>query len=160
MWNKARYRKSSAGRSIRIPEPCRQPHRAWTRQHPGISIDPATGVLTWTPTAAQAGVQTFAIVISDVAGNTQTQDLSLTVAADALMQFRLEVTDTSGTPISSINVGEDFQLNVYVQDLRAVPYGVFAAFLDVVYSSQYVAVNGSLTGLKRTCRSPDDASAT
>lgn len=111
----------------------------------GISIDPATGVLTWTPTAAQAGVQTFAIVISDVAGNTRTQDLSLTVAADALMQFRLEVTDTSGTPISSINVGEDFQLNVYVQDLRAVPYGVFAAFLDVVYSSQYVAVNGSLT---------------
>ena len=85
----------------------------------GVSINATSGVLTWTPTGSQLGTQAFAIVMTDAAGNTRSQDLSIHVAADALMVFRLEVTNTSGTPISSIDVGGDFLLKVYVQDLRA-----------------------------------------
>ncbi len=83
--------------------------------------------------------------MTDAAGNTRSQDLSIQVTADALMAFRLEVTNASGTPISSIDVGGDFLLKVFVQDLRAPAYGVFAAFLDVLYNQQLVAVNGSLS---------------
>ncbi len=77
------------------------------------------GPLTWTPTAAQLGVQPFAIVISDAAGNTRSQDLSVQVTSDALMAVRLDVTNASGTHLSSVDVGTDFLLKVFVQDLRA-----------------------------------------
>ena len=111
----------------------------------GVSINAASGLLTWTPTGSQLGAHAFAIVMTDAAGNSRSQDLSIQVAADALMAFRLEVANTSGTPISSIDVGGDFLLKVFVQDLRAPAYGVFAAFLDVLYNQQLVAVNGSLS---------------
>jgi hypothetical protein len=111
----------------------------------GVSINATSGLLTWTPTGSQLGANTFAIVMTDAAGNSRSQDLNILVAADALMAFRLEVASTSGTPVSSIDVGGDFLLRVFVQDLRAQAYGVFAAFLDVLYNQQLVAVNGLLS---------------
>ncbi len=110
----------------------------------GASITPATGVLTWTPTGTQLGLQSFAIVMTDAAGNTRQQDLSVEVSSDVMVVFRLEVTDTSGTPITSVDVGDEFLLKVYVQDLRDEPHGVFGAFLDVVYNGLLVSVNGVL----------------
>ncbi len=111
----------------------------------GATINTANGTLSWTPTAAQVGLQQFAIVISDAAGNTRTQDLSVQVSSDALMAVRLDVTNASGTHLSSVDVGTDFQLKVIVQDLRANAEGVFAAFLDVIYNQQLVAINGPIT---------------
>ena len=39
-----------------------------------------------------------------------------------------------GTPIDAVDVGDPFQLMVYTNDLRDDPMGVFAGYLDVVYS--------------------------
>jgi len=39
----------------------------------GMTIDPATGVVRWTPTAAQAGEHTFEVIATDAAGNSRTQ---------------------------------------------------------------------------------------
>ncbi len=47
----------------------------------GLTIAAATGVLSWTPTVAQVGSQSFDIVGSDAAGNSVTQNVSLTVLA-------------------------------------------------------------------------------
>ena len=47
--------------------------------------------------------------------------------------------------LTAVNVGDEFLLNVFVQDLRFPATGVFAAFLDVVFDDQLVSVNGDLT---------------
>jgi Calx-beta domain/Dockerin type I domain/SdrD B-like domain len=61
------------------------------------------------------------------------------------VQIRLEATDLSGNPISSVNGGDPFLLNGFVEDLRAVPHGVFAAYLDVLFDPTLVAVNSAIT---------------
>ena len=65
-----------------------------------------------------------------------------------LMQLRFEVTDAVGTSIESVDVGDSFLLNVYVQDIRpdTVPdRGVSAAFLDVFYDAPLVSISGPIT---------------
>ena len=118
----------------------------WLQGAPaGATIDPDTGVFTWTPGIADVGLHDFFIVLTDLAGNERTQAISLNILSDAVVEFRLEVTDTSGTPITSIMVGEQFDLRVYVADIAAQPYGVFSAFLDVLYDQQLVTMDGTVT---------------
>ena len=53
-----------------------------------------------------------------------------------VVQFRLELSDLAGNPISQIGLGESFLLRTYVQDLRNDPTGgVFAAYLDIDYQA-------------------------
>ena len=64
-------------------------------------------------------------------------------SAQDLVQFRLETTDLSSTPISSVQVGDDFLLHVTVEDLRDLSPGeggVFSAYLDVLFDSEFVSV--------------------
>ena len=67
---------------------------------------------------------------------------------DPLVGFRLEAQDASGNALANnqVKVGEQFRIQVYVQDLRAgtEAEGVFAAFLDMVYN------NGDLFSLGGT----------
>jgi hypothetical protein len=56
--------------------------------------------------------------------------------------FRLEVTNLSGTPISTIEAGQQFFLNVYVHDLRPATTpdrGIQVAFLDIIHDIGPVA---------------------
>ena len=46
----------------------------------GASVDPLTGVFTWTPSPAQTGVQEFAITAIDAAGNQSSQFFSISVS--------------------------------------------------------------------------------
>src|SRR5262245_535726 len=56
------------------------------------------------------------------------ESLESRLALSALIQVKLETTDTSGNPISSIAPGGDFVLRATVQDVRPDPQGVFAAY--------------------------------
>ncbi len=56
--------------------------------------------------------------------------------------FRIEARDTSDLPVSQLNVGDNFTLLVYVQDVSSVPTGVYAAYLDLLYESAIVQVEG------------------
>ncbi len=111
----------------------------------GVAINPATGEMTWTPTIDDIGVQSFAVAITDAAGNSRSQAISLDVASNALVAFHIDTTDLDGTPITSVDVGGSFELQVYVSDVSADPHGVFAAFLDLLYDQTMVAVDGDLT---------------
>jgi hypothetical protein len=64
--------------------------------------------------------------------------------AQALVRVRLEVTDTSGAPITTIEVGQNFQLRAFLQDLRGEAQGVFASYFDVTYSAALASVVGDL----------------
>lgn len=59
-----------------------------------------------------------------------------------ILRFRLEVTDTSGNVITNANIGDEFQVHGYVQDLRDgdEAQGVFAAYVDVNYDSGLASV--------------------
>ncbi len=111
----------------------------------GAAIDPQTGEFTWTPLASQAGTATFDIVVTDAAGNTNTQTVNLDVAQRELMRYRLAVTDLDGSSIDAIAAGESFLLKVYVEDIRGDAEGVFAAYVDVLYDQALVQLDGSLS---------------
>jgi cyclophilin family peptidyl-prolyl cis-trans isomerase len=109
----------------------------------GATVDPATGVLSWTPTTDQAGDNVFQIRGMDLAGNSVTQNLSIDVTAiDQDVRLRLATADLSGAPISTLSIGEEFLVQVFVQDIRQNPKGVFAAYLDVTYDPSRVSVVG------------------
>ncbi len=111
----------------------------------GATIDASTGVLSWTPGIDDVGTHQFSVKMTDLAGNSRSQDLSIEVGSSALVGFRMEITDRSGTPVSSILVGDEFDVRVYVADVAAEPHGVFAAFIDLLYDQQYVAIDGAMT---------------
>ncbi len=60
-----------------------------------------------------------------------------------LARFRLEAQDMSDNVITTIDVGADFQLVAWVNDIRdpagEIP-GVWAAFMDIAYSSSLVSI--------------------
>ncbi len=57
----------------------------------------------------------------------------------------LQLVNSAGNPVSSVTVGQDFTLNVYVQDIETKPVGIQQAYFNVTYSSSLASVNGALT---------------
>lgn len=110
----------------------------------GVSVDPDTGVVSWTPTAGQLGTHQLSVVLTDAAGNSRSQDIELEVEAARLVDFRVEVTDSAGVEISSVSVGDEFDLRVYVEDSSSDPRGVFSAYADLLYNESLVAADGEL----------------
>jgi cyclophilin family peptidyl-prolyl cis-trans isomerase len=111
----------------------------------GAAIDAVSGIVSWTPSGSQVGPHLFTLVASDVAGNTRDQDLDIAVSTDAKVSLRLELTDDQDNVLNTVDVGDTFQLNVYAQDLRQLPEGVFAAFLDILFDAQLVQVDGTIS---------------
>jgi len=63
-----------------------------------------------------------------------------------LYRVRPEITDADGNVVSSVDVGDEFKLSVYVQDQRgADAAGVFSAYSDVTYDSGLVSVPAGAT---------------
>lgn len=71
--------------------------------------------------------------------------LADTTPVSPLVRVRLVAVDAAGQPLASVEAGQPFVLNVYVQDLRAEPQGVSAAYLDLLYPQALVAVAAGLT---------------
>lgn len=70
-------------------------------------------------------------------------DDSIDIERAAKVEYIFEVVDTNGAPISNIAVGQDFVLNISVQDLTNRPEsdgGVFSAYVDASYDQSLVDV--------------------
>lgn len=61
-----------------------------------------------------------------------------------LVRLRLATVNAQGQPVSAIQAGETFFLNVYAADLRPGGQGVFSAYLDVAYDAAGLAATGAL----------------
>ena len=110
----------------------------------GMTIDPSTGVVQWTPTVNQLGLRTFAVSMTDKAGNTRLQDFQITVREVAVGKFELRVVNQQGETVSQLDVGQTFNLQIWVQDIRASDaLGVFSAYLDVTYDATLFETVGS-----------------
>jgi cyclophilin family peptidyl-prolyl cis-trans isomerase len=71
----------------------------------GATINPATGVITWTPVASQIGTQNFQLLATDEAGNTREQLFSVEVDGDVVIDISFELVDDQGNAISQVTVG-------------------------------------------------------
>jgi large repetitive protein len=114
---------------------------AFTTAPAGATINPTTGVISWTPTSAQQGSQSFTLTLTDTAGNVRTETFPVTVAGAALAGTRLEVATLAGAVVTSVAAGDEFLLRLYARDLRGAldQSGVFSAFTDVLFNSALVS---------------------
>lgn len=114
---------------------------ALTSAPQGATINAQTGVISWTPTAAQLGAQSLTLTLTDVAGNVRTETFTVNVAAAPMAGARLEITDLDGNVITQIDPNQEFLLHFYASDLREPldRLGIFAAFIDVLFDPALVA---------------------
>jgi large repetitive protein len=108
----------------------------------------ADDTVTYVSNTNFVGTDQFTYTITDNRGFISTATVTVHVGnetGDDIVQLRLSATDLSGVPIDQIQVGQQFQLRGYVEDLRTVSarFGVFAAFQDVLYDSGLITVNTS-----------------
>lgn len=71
----------------------------------------------------------------------------LLLAGDALVCVEYAFVDEGapGTPLTSLVVGQDYQLQAFIRDNRpGDPLGLFQAFFDVSYDSALISVNGEI----------------
>ena len=113
---------------------------ALTSAPDGATIDATTGVVTWTPTAAQVGSNDFELQLTDAAGNTTTDSFTVSVAGEPLMDLTIELVDASGNQVTSVDVGDRFFIRVTASDARDILQagGVFAAHTDVLFDNALV----------------------
>ncbi len=130
----------------------------------GSDYTPTSGTLTFSGSTqsqlvtvmikgddVQEGNETFSVKLSDATGAPIfTPSGTGTILDDDGYQvsYVLQLTDLSGTPLptdATLNVGDDFLLQVYVTDVEVDPTGVAQAFLDVMYQSTLVEPMGSPT---------------
>ena len=57
--------------------------------------------------------------------------------------IRLAAVDMTGQPITSIGVGQSFQVQEYVTDTSAIPQGVVAAYNDLIFNPSQVQPTGT-----------------
>jgi subtilisin-like proprotein convertase family protein len=123
-----------------------------------VTIGPGGTSVNYTPSTGFAGVETFNYTVTNGLGASSTAQVTMTITPNAdandLVQFRVETTNLAGTPISSINVGQEFLVRTWVYDLRptsgadAVPAntkGVFSAHSDLLYNSNLAYVKRDAT---------------
>ncbi|WP_442511016.1 Ig-like domain-containing protein [Novipirellula sp. SH528] len=106
----------------------------------GASIVAATGEIVWTPTASQIGDNTFTLELSDAAGNVRTESFNVSVSGQPLAEIKLTLTDLQGQPITAVQVGQEFNLNMIGVDARTGDDldGIFAAFADILFNSALI----------------------
>ncbi len=88
----------------------------------------------YTPADGFTGNERFAYVLRDAEGIEDSAAVDVFVQPDLAM-LGLRALDLNGSPISQIQVGQEFLLQGFVQDLRPMGTGVFAAYLDVEFPS-------------------------
>jgi len=114
-----------------------------------LSIAPDGHALLYTPATNFVGTEQFSYTARDQDGGQDTAIVTVNVKpsnsnSELAVAIRLEATDLSGQPISSISRGSGFLLNAFVDDTRSAALGVFAAYFDLLYASDLVEAAGSV----------------
>ncbi|MCY2986670.1 MAG: Ig-like domain-containing protein [Planctomycetota bacterium] len=78
---------------------------------------------------------------SSFSAASETASIAVNVPAARL---QLRVTDAAGREQATLLVGQSYVLEVYTEDLRPVPRGVLAAYLDVLYDATLVSLAGEI----------------
>ncbi|MDH4049038.1 MAG: PKD domain-containing protein [Gammaproteobacteria bacterium] len=106
----------------------------------GMTVDPLTGLVGWTPSEQQAGVHAVIIQVSDGAGGISVQSFSINVSAAPGVNRAPSIVST---PSTSVTVGDAYAYDVDATD----PDGdlVFFSLLGAPSGANLDAVSGMLT---------------
>ncbi len=114
----------------------------------------ADGSFSYTPTTDFNGLDTFTYTVSDGQA-TSTATVTINVErVDQLAEVDIVLTDLNGNPLGAnaqVGVGQQFRAEVYIKDLRMMDpaadlgLGIFAAFVDFVYSAPLLDLVGPVT---------------
>ena len=119
----------------------------------GGQVSIATGgkSLRYTPVRGFNGTETLTYTVADASGNQTTARVTIQIVprvnASTDVVYRLRTTDLNGNEISAIPQGQDFKLEVLVDDFRndrgapSTTPGVFAAYMDLLYNLQLVTTS-------------------
>lgn len=122
-----------------------------TQPDKGGQITIATGgkSLRYTPARDFGGTEFFTYTVADSSGAQSSAQVTVHTLpgdrADDDILIQLIATDLSGNPISAVQQGDDFRIEMRVDDLRfdatnpGTAAGVFAAYTDLLYSLQLVS---------------------
>lgn len=102
------------------------------------------GSFTYEPNVSFVGTDSFTYKANDGFFDSNTVTVTITVTAADLVRFRLEAAKSDGTLIDTIGVGQNFVVKAFVEDIRSVPRGVFAGYVDVTYNSSVASVSGPI----------------
>ena len=111
----------------------------------GAAINTTTGVVTWTPATSQSGRFEFQVEATDTAGNTVSQDVTVDVQGQGLVDLTLRAVDDQGAPLTEVLADQTFFVQLLTTDRRDVPQGVAAAYVDLLFDSSIVSVDGDIT---------------
>ena len=116
-----------------------------------VSIASGGKSLRYTPVRGFNGSESLSYTVADSNGKQSTAKVTLHtlpyVNATTDVVYSLRTTDLNGNQISTIQQGQDFKLEVYVDDFRndrGAPTnapGVFAAYMDLLYNLQLVSTS-------------------
>ncbi|MEO1616327.1 MAG: tandem-95 repeat protein [Planctomycetota bacterium] len=120
---------------------------AITQGPSGATIDSGSGLIQWTPVAADLGTADFTVTTTDLAGNVRTDNFSVDVADEPTAEVRLVARDDNGNEITSLNVGQQFVLELVGVDARSglLRDGVFAIYADILFDSTVVRPQSGAT---------------
>ena len=116
-------------------------------QNGTVTIAGDQSSVIYTPPVGFIGTDQFTYTISDQNGGTSQATVTVNVveqASEQLAAFIFDVTDLNGNPLGMVETGDQFRVEVLVQDLTADARGVFSAYLDVLYNSTLVSFNGPI----------------
>ncbi|QDV67387.1 Putative peptidyl-prolyl cis-trans isomerase [Rosistilla carotiformis] len=127
----------------------------------GMTIDAQTGVVTWTPTTSQLGDQTFSVKTTDQAGNSRDNSFSVNVGSETTVSLEMSFTDLAGNPITQLQRGDEFLLNITAIDHRLISSlkGVAAAYLDILYNQNLAEPVGTNLTINPTDTAEDIAAS-
>ncbi|WP_182866243.1 Ig-like domain-containing protein [Rhodopirellula sp. JC639] len=120
---------------------------ALTQSPNGASINAGSGAIQWTPGAADVGDNVFTVAVTDLAGNTRSENFTVSVAEAPKAEVKLVLKDTDGNTITNVNVGDEFILELVGVDARNSfdRDGVYAIYTDILFDSSIVRVKGGTT---------------
>lgn len=118
-----------------------------------VTIDGGGQTLRYTPAPGFSGTEQFTYSIEDQAGVSSFAQVTVNLLpgsrADDLVEFSFGIFDIANDrEITNVQVGQQFNLRVFVDDLRydennrplfGDPEGLASAFLDVLYTDELVA---------------------
>ncbi|MDA1054817.1 MAG: S8 family serine peptidase [Planctomycetota bacterium] len=111
----------------------------WTQTSgPAVTLNNADQpTASFTALTALAGHDpSFDVTVSDGATSITDNIVVPVIHMEPHVRFRLAAVDFQGAPINSIEVGEQFQLNLYAEDTRQVPEGLYTSYVDVGFDEQ------------------------
>ncbi|QDS87628.1 Serine-aspartate repeat-containing protein D precursor [Rosistilla ulvae] len=113
----------------------------------GGTVNFTSTQISYLPAPGFSGTEQFAYTVRDSSGFTDTATVTIQINPNSLanqVEYSVQTLDSSGNELTSINVGQEFQVRVLVDDIRegtsVLEQGIAAAYIDLLYSKLVTTV--------------------